>query len=70
MLLSKVEVSQWPSTSSAAAWPRTWEALERVGIALNQTMVAVLTHDLRTPLQAVLAGAETLPAAAARTRAR
>lgn len=33
--------------------------LERV-LALNEAMVAVLTHDLRTPLQAMLAGAELI----------
>lgn len=35
------------------------EALERV-LKLNETMVAVLTHDLRTPLSAILMNAEVL----------
>lgn len=33
--------------------------LQRV-IALNEAMVAVLTHDLRTPLQAMMAGADLI----------
>ncbi|MEF7614074.1 hybrid sensor histidine kinase/response regulator [Aquincola sp. MAHUQ-54] len=35
------------------------DQLQRV-LALNEAMVAVLTHDLRTPLQAMLAGAELI----------
>lgn len=35
------------------------EALERL-LKLNETMVAVLSHDLRTPLSAILVGAEVM----------
>ncbi|MBQ1761677.1 MAG: hybrid sensor histidine kinase/response regulator [Aquincola sp.] len=41
------------------ALAQTVGELQRV-IALNEAMVAVLTHDLRTPLQAMMAGADLI----------
>ena len=41
------------------ALTQTVDELQRV-IALNEAMVAVLTHDLRTPLQAMMAGADLI----------